>query len=219
MTRGEEWKRMVEIVVDLPQAERPALIIPGPQRMYVHAGLNKLAGNPRPYWSVTADLHEMIRMKNGRLRKGRMVAAGSLHDEIVEHVPELAPIVALHLSDDEGTPMHAVENALHWMGLTGQTVPVRATRVCDLGHEHREVVGERMVPWHVWPEGRPQLCAHLRVTEEQADRLRQYVVDQPGSDREAMAWLIRVELRQQWLREAAQALAWLEAREANDGAE
>jgi hypothetical protein len=71
----------------------------------VTAGLHKLDGNARPYWSVTADIRE----------RGREVAGGCLHDDVLAVWPELAPVVALHLSDDTGEPMHAEANGWYWL--------------------------------------------------------------------------------------------------------
>jgi hypothetical protein len=40
---------------------------------------------------------------------------GCCHDLVVAAHPELAPLVALHLSDLDGAPLHAAENAEHWL--------------------------------------------------------------------------------------------------------
>jgi len=71
----------------------------------VVAGLHWLQGNARPYWSITG-----TDSPNG--------SSGSIHEKILEHWPELQPIVDLHMSNDHGAPMHAVANAEYWAGLT-----------------------------------------------------------------------------------------------------
>ncbi len=43
------------------------------------------------------------------------VACGCLHAEILAAWPELADVVALHLSDADGVPMHAVANGWYWL--------------------------------------------------------------------------------------------------------
>lgn len=68
----------------------------------VTAGLSKLQGNTRPYFSVTGKIYG-----NG--------PCGCIHDEILRHWPELAPVVALHLSDDNGQPMHGEANGWYWL--------------------------------------------------------------------------------------------------------
>lgn len=82
-------------VIDLPNVER----------LIIYGGLHHLQGNKHPYFSITADYFE----------RGRCVAGGCLHDEILKHAPKFADLVALHLSDDNGVPMHAVENGWYWM--------------------------------------------------------------------------------------------------------
>jgi len=75
----------------------------------VEAGLYYLQGNKRPYFSVTGEIFIPGRRD--------FEAGGCLHDEIVRHWPELAPVIALHLSDDQGDPMHAEANG--WCQLAG----------------------------------------------------------------------------------------------------
>jgi hypothetical protein len=76
------------------------------------AGLHQIGGNDRPYWSVTA---EVVTPASNHRRD--IEAGGCMHDEILQHFPELAPVVALHLADDTGTPMHALANALFHAGV------------------------------------------------------------------------------------------------------
>lgn len=77
------------------------------QVLRVKCGLHYLQGNRRPYFTVTGEIY-----------KGhREIAGGCLHREIAAVYPRLAPIIALHLSDDNGTPMHAAANS--WYQLAG----------------------------------------------------------------------------------------------------
>lgn len=82
-------------------------------RLVVTAQLHQYGGNPSPHFSVTADL-----IDRRRRRHDDIVACGQLTEEVKEHFPELAPIVALHSSDDEGVPLHAHANGVFFMGLT-----------------------------------------------------------------------------------------------------
>lgn len=64
-----------------------------------------------PYFSVTARIGTAQ-----KLARGDGDAGGCLHDEILRLWPQLAPIVALHLSNAiTGEPMHAEANGWYWM--------------------------------------------------------------------------------------------------------
>lgn len=78
----------------------------------VMAGLLYLKGNRRPYFSVTAAIGTARQLQTGDWQAG-----GCCHSEIAEAWPELAPVIALHLSDDIGLPMHAEANG--WYSLAG----------------------------------------------------------------------------------------------------
>jgi hypothetical protein len=77
------------------------------------AKLHKLAGNERPYFSVTGELWTSERTylsQNDRYwREG-----GCIHERILAAFPKLAPVVALHLSDDTGAPTHDLANGWYW---------------------------------------------------------------------------------------------------------
>jgi hypothetical protein len=107
-------------------------------RTVVTAGLNHLPGNSRPYFSVTCSIDEQAR-NNRWMESG----GGAAHDIIVKRFPSLAPVVALHLSDDRGTPMHAAANALYHAGFSS------------------------------YPERRNvnHLASHLRISVDDAERL------------------------------------------------
>lgn len=82
----------------------------GPKyKITVEAGLHKFEGDAHPYFSVTGHV-----WKPGARD---WECCGCLHDLLVEQWPELAPVIALHLSDDTGTPMHAEANS--WYQLAG----------------------------------------------------------------------------------------------------
>lgn len=68
-------------------------------------------GNAHPYFSLTGEEYTN-RAVWSRGHEPR--ACGQMHDVLVDAIPELALIAALHLSDDHGVPMHAVENGWYW---------------------------------------------------------------------------------------------------------
>ena len=74
----------------------------------VTAGAHYLKGNRLPYFSVTGEI-----WKDGRTRDCE--ACGCIHDDILRHWPELASVVALHLSDYTGEPSYAEANGWYWL--------------------------------------------------------------------------------------------------------
>lgn len=80
-------------------------------RITVHLGLRYIRGNSAPYFSITADIDR----KDGN---GKWVedSCGCLHDEIAKHFPgQFDDLIALHLSDINGVPMHAEANGWYWL--------------------------------------------------------------------------------------------------------
>ncbi len=73
--------------------------------MKVEGGLHYIRGNSKPHFSITADIRE----------NGREYMGGCCHPEIEERFPgQFSDLIALHLSDIDGTPMYAVENGYYW---------------------------------------------------------------------------------------------------------
>lgn len=100
-----EWQDRVE----LETAGDPTLLKEYGERIRikVDAGLHWLQGNDRPYFSVTGEIY--------RRGAADCESCGCLHDEIARHWPALEPVIALHLSTDEGQPMHAESNGWYWL--------------------------------------------------------------------------------------------------------
>jgi hypothetical protein len=61
------------------------------------------------YFSITGEIRNLA-YPDG------IESYGCLHDEIAEAFPELRRFIPLHLSDEKGEPMHAVENGWYWAG-------------------------------------------------------------------------------------------------------
>ena len=69
----------------------------------VKFGLSYLAPNRLPHFSVTVDAPDAMN-----------VVTGCAHGEVLKRYPDMADIVALHLSTPDGVPMHALANAWYW---------------------------------------------------------------------------------------------------------
>lgn len=152
-------------------------------RLQVRAQLEQLDRNEKPYFSIGADIQRLAR--NGRKV---WVAGGCLHDEILQHFPNLKPLVDLHLSDDDGVPLHAAANAAYWAG-------------CSKFQE-RNI---------------PMLAKHLRVSEKLAGEMCEWVDNFYGTEFDAitpdsMAWFNACEefgLFVNWIQDAEQAVRLL----------
>lgn len=78
----------------------------------VFGGLQHLKGNREPYFSITGEVVNLKRRGDDAIEE-----CGAIHDEILQSFPQFADIVALHLSDIDGIPMHAEANG--WYHLAG----------------------------------------------------------------------------------------------------
>jgi hypothetical protein len=77
----------------------------------------RLVGGLSPAFSVTGEVYEPRGTWSGEAqeRNGREPdMSGCIHDQILRAFPKLKPIVALHLSNPDGVPMHAYENGWYW---------------------------------------------------------------------------------------------------------
>lgn len=69
--------------------------------LIVLGGLHYIKGNSAPYFSLTCDYPG---------------GGGADHERILREFPEFADLAALHLSDIDGTPGHAVGNGFYHLG-------------------------------------------------------------------------------------------------------
>lgn len=101
--------------------------------LVIEAELEYIKGNRKPHFALTGELW---------YRSSEPALCGSIHKEILEAKPEYKIIADLHLSDDDGTPLYAVENGWYWLGKT------------EFGGRDNEI-----------------LAKHLRVPQETAEQL------------------------------------------------
>lgn len=70
-------------------------------------------GEQAPYFSITGTEYRSARRTDRGIER-----CGAIHERIAELFPHLQPIIDVHLSTADGKPMHAVANALYWLGFT-----------------------------------------------------------------------------------------------------
>jgi len=93
-------------------------------KIAVEAGLHYLPGNSRPYFSVVGEVRYARADKRGhRYYRREPDACGCCHEEFLEAIAgtedagSWRDLIALHLSDDQGKPMHSVANACYHLGI------------------------------------------------------------------------------------------------------
>jgi hypothetical protein len=82
-------------------------------KMTVNAELVKREGNSYPYYSITGTIEKM-----DKRYRDPVITCGAIHEEILKHFPQLAPLVQVHLSEADGVPMYAEANARYWAGFS-----------------------------------------------------------------------------------------------------
>ena len=164
-------------------------IVKGNQRTKIKIRLNDECKNGHEDFSITADVDE----KNDR-GMWREYMGGCCHEHILSLRPDLAPFVALHLSDCTGYPMHGMENAFYWFAGFN-----------NVGEKYHGGSGS---------DGKsPEKCReifteHIRATPEQVAAI---VEANPRTKEELQATLEDMGFPAQWKREAQSAIAQLEA--------
>ena len=150
-------------------------------RIKVRASLSSLGGQ-EPHFSITGEIDRQA--KNNRWVED---CGGCIHEEILLHFPHLAPLVAVHLADEDGVPMHAYENAAYWAGHT----------------KYQKFDSFK-------------LAKHLRISPKLADDMMDYIINFWGelddTTTPAMAWqgtCEDYELPKQWMEQAKAAKAML----------
>jgi len=152
-------------------------------RIKVRAELVHLDGNSSAYFSITGEVDRQA--KNNRWMQEK---CGCIHDDIIKHFPKLQPLVDIHLSDENGVPMHAYANAGYWAGH------------CKIQPEKNTDI----------------LAKHLRVSKDQANEMTTYINHHYGEfdkiTTPESAWentCQDFDLPKQWSAEAEAALALL----------
>lgn len=150
-------------------------------------------GGQAPHFSATAV----------ETYRGREEGGGAMHDDIVKAFPKFAPVVAVHLSDEHGVPMHAVANMAYWLGYT--KYKTASVRYPDGTYKQDE-------PLPYWP----YVCSHWRITEKEAREadnfVRTYVRNGQGTHADALG-ILALAMAPRWQAEADAALAIIRGEE------
>lgn len=163
----------------------------------------------KPYFSLTGAHYSAARESDRN-----MLSCGCIHEKIIEVCHEMAPLVAIHLSTLDGVPMHATENAVHWVSGALPDLPgfqYRPTAASSYG-EHTPESCVRILGEHLRTDPLPVIEAVLLdvapVLALHARRLAT-VGDIEKVVRTTVGRIVET-LRPQWKREAEEALALAE---------
>lgn len=119
-------------------------------------GLQYITGNAKPHFSLTCHINQ------GR----RELGGGANHTVILRSFPGLKDLAALHLSDIDGLPMHAVGNG--WYFLCGTVVG---------GHGAKFHAGNTSNPLSP-DECLRVLASHFRISLDEARGLSETIVSE-----------------------------------------
>lgn len=92
--------------------------LPDRSHVVANVGLRYLGSNSAAYWTLTGEIYEPHGTWSGAARKrnGRdWDMGGMVHEYVLRAFPKLAPFAALHLSDPNGVPMHAIANGRYFL--------------------------------------------------------------------------------------------------------
>lgn len=83
-------------------------------RIIVEGGLHYIKGNKKPYFTITGN--KLIKKRNNRFYD---YSSGCIHEDIKKAFNgEFDDLIALHLSDIDGIPLHCGENGAYWLGFS-----------------------------------------------------------------------------------------------------
>lgn len=91
------------------------LISKGTELLKVKAELSFHKGNKSPYFSITGSVYKATKSGKRDMRYQDSIRCGCLHEDILKAYPGMRDLVELHLSDMNGSPMHAVANGWYYL--------------------------------------------------------------------------------------------------------
>lgn len=130
-----------ELHTDMKYTEKREVMIENKKHeIIVSIRLDDECKNGFDEFAITGDSYWV--RKNGRRT---FVWGGCIHDEIAEYFPHLSTFIKLHLCDNVGVPMHAVENGFYYLQKSGVEKMARYLRA---NNEEAEVLATAEDPSH-----------------------------------------------------------------------
>lgn len=83
-------------------------------RIIANLKLTRYGNNDSPHFSATGEILNL----RYRTPDTQMMACGCIHDELLQAFPAAIVVVRVHLADDHGVPMYAIENGAYDLGFT-----------------------------------------------------------------------------------------------------
>jgi len=144
------------------------------KRIVVHGGLHMLKGNSKPYFGITADI-DVKTVKGGWAEE----SGGCLHNEIEKHFPgRFTDMIAMHMSDIEGLPMHAFANGWYWLAAAVEGHHGERYHAGNSKMQHWKDDGEFDGYREPTSEECLQILAkHLRITVDEARKLTEIRIE------------------------------------------
>jgi hypothetical protein len=139
-------------------------------------GLHYILGNSAPHFHITATVTD---------HRGQFESGGCQHELILQHFPQFADLVSLHLSDISGVPMHAAADG--WWRLAG-ALPENAGERYNAGNSKRHMPKPEGAPrrgdWDNTDHRKPTpdeclsiTAEFLRITAGEALLLRELAIE------------------------------------------
>lgn len=154
------------------------------ENLTVDCKLEQYGGNAAPHFSVTAEEWRMT-FGNRTIR-----SCGCMHHDILRQWPKLRPLVALHLSDDQGVPMHGASNGWYWMaGALGGMAEQYHGGNSKIQHwKGEEGTGPKHREFDGYREPTPAECLrifadHCRISMVEAENIRDRISEHLSSIR------------------------------------
>lgn len=159
----------------------------------------ELPSEKHNYFAITGRIYERATYKpkgwdETVKRAGKtyiLTGAGCIHENIKSEMPSLQPFIDLHLSGENGVPMHAIENGFYYYQISRGTAKW-----------HTKEDSDREKYFNV-------LCEHLRISPEQCNSLVNSLDELPNEQEQKIHFATFIStLLPIWKQQANEAIAF-----------